>query len=259
MYETLAVREAQPGVIEIAFARQAAANSLSTRMGEELLALWTRLGSDESVRAAVLTGQGRIFCAGADLKERDGMTDAAWATQHVLFEAMIRAQLALPFPLIAAVNGAAMGGGFEMALACDFIWAAEAARFGLPEVKLGIMPGLGGTQILARTVGPAKAIELLTTGKALTAAEAQGFGFVTRVLPGEELVEAALEEAGRIAANAPLSVRALKHVVRAGAGLALPEAMEVELESYNRLFVTEDRHEGIAAFNEKRSPSFRGR
>lgn len=259
MAETLQINEAAPGVHLITLSRSHAANALNTAMGKELLAVWSRLTADPAVRAVVLTGEGRIFCAGADLKERDGMSDADWSAQHRLFEEMIRAQLACPFPIIAAVNGAAMGGGFELALACDFAWASEAARFGLPEVRLGIMPGLGGTQLLARAIGARRAIELLTTGRAINAGQALAWGVVGAVLPADTLVEAVLAQAVQIAANAPLSVKALKHVVHAGASLALPEAMEVELQAYNQLFTTDDRHEGVGAFNDKRTPQFKGR
>src|SRR5437870_5448953 len=133
---TIAVEEVAPGVRLVTLSRPAAANALSTAMGHELLVLWSELAVERAVRAVVLTGAGRFFCAGADLKERDGMTDEAWGEQHRLFEAMIRAQLSCPFPLIAAINGAAMGGGCEMALACDFAWASETARMGLPEAGL---------------------------------------------------------------------------------------------------------------------------
>ena len=259
MAETLQLQQAAPGVHLITLSRPHAANALSTQMGEELLAAWTRLASDPAVRIAVLTGEGRVFCAGADLKERDGMTDAAWAGQHRLFETMIRAQLACPFPIMAAVNGAAMGGGFELALACDFAWASDSARFGLPEVRLGIMPGLGGTQTLARAIGERRALELLTTGQSIDAQQAQAWGIVGAVHAADALLDAALAQARQIAANAPLSVKALKQVVHAGAALPLAEAMEIELEAYNRLFTTEDRHEGVRAFNDKRTPRFSGR
>jgi enoyl-CoA hydratase/carnithine racemase len=255
---TIEVAEAAPGVRVVTLSRPAAANSLSTAMGRELLALWTALKDDASVRVAVLTGAGRFFCAGADLKERDGMTDAAWAEQHRLFEDMIRAQLACPFPLIAAVNGAAMGGGAEMALACDFAWASETARIGLPEANLGIIPGLGGTQNLTRAVGERRALEILMSASHLDAAEALAIGLVNRVCTPEALMGEVVERAKLIASKAPLSVRALKAVVHGGAVLPLEQAMELELGAYNRLFTTEDRREGVAAFNQKRAAVFRG-
>ena len=210
------------------------------------------------MRAAVLTGAGRFFCAGADLKERDGMSDQQWSDQHVMFEAMIRAQLACPFPIIAAVNGAAMGGGCEMAMACDFAWASSDARLGLPEVGLGIIPGLGGTQYVVRAAGERRAAELLMSGLPIDAAQALEFGLVNRVTPPDELMAQVLERARVIAGKAPLSVRALKKVVRGGAALPLDEAMDLELAQYNRLFKTQDRREGVAAFNQKRTAVFRG-
>lgn len=258
MPETIKLYDAAPGVAVVAFNRPEVANALSTRMGEELLAAWTELAARADLRCAILTGEGRHFQAGADLKERNGMTDEAWADQHKVFEAMVRAQLAVPAPIIAAVNGAAMGGGCEMTLACDFAYAAETARFGLPEVGLGIMPGLGGTQLLTRSSGERRAIEILTSGRPLSAHEALEAGIVNRVTPAEQLMETVLETARRIAANAPLSVRALKKVVHEGQGLALRAAMELELDQYNRLFKTADRREGIASFNEKRTPAFKG-
>lgn len=259
MNQTIAVEEKGFGLLVVTLSRPEAANSLNTAMGRELLALWLRIADDKQVRAVVLTGAGRFFCAGADLKERDGMSDAAWAEQHRLFEDMIRAQLACPFPLIAAVNGAAMGGGAEMALACDFAWASETARIGLPEAGLGIIPGLGGTQLLTRAVGERRAAEMLMSGAPVDAAEALAVGIVNRVCPADTLISDVLARAALIASKAPLSVRALKRVVRGGAVAPLDQAMALELEAYNDLFTTQDRREGVAAFNQKRSPDFKGR
>ena len=255
---TVEISEPSEGVKVVTLSRPEAANALNTAMGEELLALWTAMARDASVRVAVLTGAGRFFCAGADLKERDGMSDQQWSEQHVMFEAMIRAQLACPFPVIAAVNGAAMGGGCEMALACDFAWASSDARLGLPEVGLGIIPGLGGTQYVVRAAGERRAAELLMSGLPIDAAQALEFGLVNRVTPPDELMAQVLERARVIAGKAPLSVRALKKVVHDGAALPLDQAMELELVEYNRLFRTADRREGVAAFNQKRTAVFRG-
>ena len=171
---------------------------------------------------------------------------------------MVRAQLSVPVPIIAAVNGAAMGGGCEMTLACDFAYASETARFALPEVGLGIMPGLGGTQLLRRCAGERRAIELLTTGRAFTATQALEYGVVSGVTAPDALMDTVLAVAAEIAAKAPLSVRALKHVVREAHSLDLAAAMEMELSAYNRLFKTADRREGVASFNEKRTPAFKG-
>jgi enoyl-CoA hydratase/carnithine racemase len=187
------------------------------------------------------------------------MSDETWAEQHRLFEAMIRVQLACPVPVIAAVHGAAMGGGCEMSLACDFTYAAEGARFGLPEAGLGIMPGLGGTQLLTRAVGPRRALEILTTTTPFTARQALEWGVVNGVVAPEALIETVLAVAAQIASRAPLSVQGLKRVVHGGLDLDLKRAMDLELTVYNELFRTDDRREGVASFNEKRTPSFAGR
>ena len=259
MPETIIIDEPAPGVARITFNRPDAANALNTLMGEELALAWTELAAREDLRCVVLAAAGRHFCAGADLKERNGMSDAAWSSQHKVFEAMARAQLSVPVPIIGAVNGAAMGGGCEMTLACDFAYASETARFGLPEVGLGIMPGLGGTQLLRRCAGERRALELLTTGRPFSAAQALEYGVVNGVTAPGALMDSVLAVAAEIAAKAPLSVRALKHVVREAHSLDLAAAMEMELSAYNRLFRTADRREGVASFNEKRTPAFKGR
>jgi enoyl-CoA hydratase len=258
-YETQTLSEAASGVAIITFNRPEVANALSSQMGRELLEVWSGLAKRQDLRCVILRGEGKHFQAGADLKERNGMTDDAWAEQHRLFEAMIRAQLSVPVPVIAAVHGAAMGGGCEMTLACDFAYAAEGARFGLPESTLGIMPGLGATQLLTRAVGSRRAIEIVTTGKPFSAEEALAYGVVNGVVPPELLLDTVLEVASRIAAAAPLSVRALKRVIHAGQDLPLKEGMDLELTHYYELFVTADRREGVGSFNEKRKPSFQGR
>jgi enoyl-CoA hydratase/carnithine racemase len=258
-YETIKVTEPQPGITVITFARPDEANAQTTQMAQDLLDIWSKLrGGDAALRCVILAGEGRHFQAGADLKERNGMTDEAWAEQHRLFEAMVRAQLACPVPIIAAVQGAAMGGGCEMSLACDFTYAAEGARFGLPEAGLGIMPGLGGTQLLTRAVGPRRAIEIMTTAAPFTAEKALEWGLVSAVVPAEALMDTVLAVAAQIASRAPLSVRGLKRVVHGGQDLDLKRAMDLELTIYNSLFTTADRREGVASFNEKRTPVFRG-
>jgi len=212
------------------------------------------------VRCIVLTGAGeRAFCAGGDLKERNGMTDDAWQDQHLLFERMIRAFIGCPVPVIGAINGAAYAGGCELALCCDFIYAAETARFALTEVTLGIMPGAGGTQNLPRAVGERRAKEIILTGRPFTAAEAYEWGMINRLCAPGRVVEEALETGRRIADNAPISVRQAKHAIHFGVQMDLASGMMLEIEAYNRMVPTEDRREGVAAFNEKRKPRFKGR
>lgn len=187
------------------------------------------------------------------------MTDEAWQAQHAIFERMMRAVVACPLPLIAAVNGAAYGGGCELAAAVDFVYAAETARFALTEVTLGIMPGAGGTQNLPRAVGMRRAKEIILTGQAFTAAQGAQWGLVNRVVPLADLMEATLATARRIADNAPIAVRQAKQSVHRGMQMSLWDGMAFEIEAYNRMVPTEDRREGINAFNEKRKPVFRGR
>lgn len=257
MFETLAVETPSPHVVLLRLNRPGAANALNTQMGRDLLAFFRK---PPAARAIVLTGTGeRAFCAGGDLKERNGMTDAQWQAQHEIFEHAYWALMDCPVPVIAAVNGAAYGGGCEMALACDFAYAAETARFALTEVTLGIMPGAGGTQNLPRAAGSRRAKEIIFTGLPFSAAEALEWGVVNRVLPAGELLPAALATAARIAANAPLAIRQAKTSIRFGAETDLHSALRLEVEAYNRLVPTEDRHEGVAAFNEKRAPRFQGR
>lgn len=240
--------------------RPASANAFDTAMASALATEFEALGAAGSPwQCVIVTGAGdRTFCAGADLKERVGMSNADWIPHHRQVERMIEAILDCPIPVIAAVNGAAFGGGCEIALACDFIYADASATFALPEVKRGIMPGAGGTQNLPRAVGSRAALEMLLTGEAIDAAHALRIGLCNAVVEGG-VVQAALARAATIARNAPLSVREIKRAVREGAGVGLREALALELEGYHRLIPTEDRGEGIVAFVERRAPRFRGR
>ncbi len=256
-FETLLVSTPAEHVALITLNRPDAANAFNTQMAREFTDALEDLAKD--VRCVVLTGAGeRAFCAGADLKERDGMDDAAWAAQHKVFEAMGQAILDLPMPVIAAVNGAAFGGGCEIALLCDFIYASATARFALPETTLGIMPGLGATQTLSRAANSRRAKEAIFTGRPFSAEQALAWGVANRVCAPDRLMDEVLETAARIAANAPLAVRAVKEAIDAGAALTLDHAMAVELGEYNRLFRTKDRTEGVRAWREKRKAVFKG-
>ncbi|MFI4987441.1 MAG: enoyl-CoA hydratase/isomerase family protein [Alphaproteobacteria bacterium] len=260
-YETIFVEVVLPGLLVVTLNRPEVGNAKNTRMGRELLELWSGLIAEPGeVRAVVLTGAGsRIFCAGGDLKERHGMTQAAWQAQHEIFERGYWALLDCPVPVIAAVNGHAFGGGMETVLACDFAYAARTARFALPEVTLGIMPGAGGTQLMPRAAGERRAKEIILTGKPFTAEQALEWGIVNRLCEPEALMAEALETAAAISANAPLSVRQAKKSMHVGLQLDLKNAFLFEIEAYNRLVPTEDRLEGVRAFNEKRKPDFKGR
>src|SRR3954462_7030966 len=205
-YETVALERPLQGVLQLTLNRPAFANAMNTQMGLDLLDVFTELfANPESYRAVVVTGAGaRAFCAGGDLKERQGMTDDQWQAQHLIFERMIRAVLEAPMPVIAAVNGAAYAGGCEIALGCDFIYAARTARFALTEVTIGIMPGAGGTQTLPRAVGLRRAKEILLTGRPFSAEQAYEWGMVNRLCEPAAVVEEAIETATAIAANAPI-------------------------------------------------------
>jgi len=258
---TLSIARPRAHVMLATLNRPAAANAMNTQLGMEIMALFESLNLDAGDnRCVVVTGAGdRAFCAGADLKERKNMTDEAWMRQHLIYERMVRAILTCPIPIIAAVNGAAYAGGCELALACDFVYAAEHSRFALTEVTLGIMPGAGGTQTLARAVGERRAKEIILTGKAFTAVDAQQWGLVNRVLPGAEVLPEALSTAEVIARNAPISVRQAKQAITRGLNMSLLDGLVFETEAYYRTVPTEDRREGISSFNEKRPPTFKGK
>ncbi len=256
-YQALTLTFPEKPIAVIGLNRPAAANALNTQMALELKDIFAKLDT-RTCRVVILTGEGKYFCAGADLKERKGMDETQWHTQHDAFEGALSGLMACPVPVIAAVPGAAFGGGLEMALACDFIYAAESARFALSETTLGIIPGLGGTQQLPRRVGYARARELIFTGRAFSAQEALEWGVVNRVLAPDALQQETLSVARAIAANAPLAVKAAKQSIENGAALHLKEALACELKQYVMLLRSKDRHEGIDAFNEKRKPVFTG-
>ncbi len=260
-FETVMVARRDNHILLVTLNRPDAANALNTQMGLDLVELFEHFSVNlENLRAIVLTGAGtKAFCAGGDLKQRNGMTDEAWQAQHLVFERMLRAIVACPLPVIAAVNGAAYGGGCEIAAAADFIYASDHARFALTEVTLGIMPGAGGTQNLPRAIGERRAKEMILSGLPFSAAEAEAWGLVNKVLPQAELLDAALAIATRIAGNGPIAVRQAKQAIHRGLQMSLADGLAFEIEAYNRLVPTEDRREGVLAFNEKRKADFKGR
>jgi enoyl-CoA hydratase/carnithine racemase len=259
-FETIRVERIDEYVTLITLDRPQAANAMNTRMGRDLLEVFERFSVElGGVRCVVMTGSGaRAFCAGGDLKERNGMGDAEWRSQHLVFERMLRAIIGCPVPVLGAVNGAAFGGGCEVAAACDFVYAASTARFALTEVTLGIMPGTGGTQNLPRAVGERRAKELILTGSPFTAEEAHAWGLVNRVCAPESLMDEVLSTARRIAENAPISVQRAKQSIHRGLQMSLADGLAFEIEAYNRMVPTRDRLEGVQAFNERRKPDFRG-
>ena len=259
-YETLAHEMRGKHLLLVRLNRPEVLNALNTKMGLELTDLWNRLTADAGpVRCAVLTGAGeRAFCAGADLKERDGMTVAVWRAQHEGFERAFIALVECPVPVVAALNGHAMGGGLELALCCDFIYVARGARLALPEASRGLMPGGMGTQNLGRAVGERRAKEMILSGQPVSTEEAYAFGLVNRVCEPAQLLEEALGTAQAIADNAPLSVRQAKRSIHYGLDMDLLTGYRFEIEAYNRLVDTDDRREGVRAFNEKRKADFKG-
>ena len=260
-FETIVVSRDDNDILLVTLNRPEVSNALNTRMGLDLVELFEALAVDlEEARVVIITGHGeKAFCAGGDLKQRNGMSDEAWRSQHLIFERMVRALMGCPIPLVAAVNGAAYGGGCKIAAASDFVYAASNARFALTEVTLGIMPGAGGTQNLARAIGERRAKELILSGLPFTALEAEAWGLVNRVVEPESLLETTLGMARRMAANGPLAVRQAKQAIHRGLQMSVWDGLAFEIEAYNRLVGTEDRREGVLAFNERRKPVFRGR
>jgi enoyl-CoA hydratase len=246
------------GVAMVWLDRPEVLNALDYRTMGELTAALEELDRDESVRCVVITGAGeRAFAAGADIKE---MADATPVTMSVAnnfarWERLRRIRV----PLIAAVRGFALGGGCELAMACDMLVAADDAVFGQPEIKLGVMPGAGGTQRLTRALGKARAMELILTGRNLSAREAHERGLVSQIVAREETLPAALALASEVASMPPLAVRAAKEAVNRAYELSLEAGLEFERRNFFMLFASDDQKEGMAAFVEKRKPTWKGR
>lgn len=258
---TLKVEEPEPGLWIVTFNRPEALNALNTATSEDLRDVFGPLAfTPGDLRCIVLTGAGdRAFSAGGDLKEREGMSDDAWRLQHAIIEEAAYAVLNCSVPVIAAVNGIAFGGGCEIALCCDFIYASTRARFAQPEVMRGIMPGAGGTQNLPRAVGERRAKELILSGRPFSAQQAYEWGMVNELCEPERLMPRVLEVAREIAANAPIAVRQAKKAIHQGLQTDLTSGLMIEVQAYERMIPTEDRREGVRAFNERRKPQFKGR
>jgi len=235
-------------------------NSITRALIGELEAKVAAVSSTGQVRAVILTGAGdKAFCAGADLKERAAMSEDDVRAFLDALRRTFRAMEKSHCIFLAAINGAAFGGGAELALACDLRLAAPAAEIGLPEVKLAIIPGGGGTQLLSRLVGVARAKELILTGRPVTAAEALEVGLVNQIAPEGQLMEAAHALARLILANGPLAIAAAKHAIDEGVALPLDDGLDVERRHYEAILRTQDRLEGLRAFAERRPPRFSGR
>jgi enoyl-CoA hydratase/carnithine racemase len=238
---------------------EARRNALSRAMIRELLENLVRVRDDRAIRCIVLTGKGdKAFCAGADLKERATMSAEEVHAFHQSLRDAFRGIESAPQAFVAALNGVALGGGLELALACDLRVAAEGVEMGLPEVGLGIIPGGGGTVRLPRAIGVARAKDLILTGRRVPAAEALAVGLVSRVAPAGALREVALEVAGMVARNAPISIRQAKRAIDGGLHLDLDAALAHENRMYQDCLGTKDRVEALRAFAEKRKPVFTG-
>lgn len=245
------------GIAVVRLNRPEARNALSPVLREELAAHFTALADDETVRCVVLTGGPDIFAAGADIK---AMAEAGPADMmRRASERLWRPIKDFPKPLIAAVNGYALGGGCELAMHADIIIAGEGAQFGQPEIRVGIMPGAGGTQRLPRAVGKFKAMAMLLTGKPIDARAAEAMGLVSEVVADHAVLDHALDMARTIARQPPIAARKIKEALLAGADQGLDGGLLIERQAFQLLFDTADQAEGMAAFLEKRRPAFTGR
>ncbi|PJN95379.1 enoyl-CoA hydratase [Amaricoccus sp. HAR-UPW-R2A-40] len=256
-YETLIV-ETVEHVATIRLNRPEALNALNGQMMQELAAALSDLDRDPDVRAIVLTGSEKAFAAGADIKE---MATKGFVEMYLedMFEGPAATIARCRKPVIAAVSGYCLGGGCELAMICDFILAADTAKFGQPEINLGVIPGIGGSQRLTRAVGKSKAMEMCLTGRFMDAAEAERSGLASRVVPAKELLAEARATALKIAEKSPIAVRAAKEAVNRAFETTLAEGLLFEQRLFGALFATEDQKEGMQAFAEKRTAQFRGK
>ena len=246
------------GVALVTIERPDVLNALSFDLLDDLASALGGLDADPSCRAIVLTGSGtRAFAAGADIRELATQTPVSLLVEDRF--AVWERIAGIRKPVIAAVRGFALGGGCELALSCDLIVAGEDAQFGQPEINLGVMPGAGGTQRLTRAIGRARAMDLVLTGRTITASEAEAMGLVSRVVPGEQTVGAALELGATIASKPPVAVLAAKEAVRLADELPLSAGLRHERRAFFALFASDDQREGMAAFVEKRRPEWKGR
>ncbi len=250
----------EPGPVALLELDNPPLNLVTAELTRQLDAALDRVAADPEVRAVVVAGAGeRAFCAGSDVKEFESLAGRV-AEGKLLLEKLVYRKLAeLPMPTIAAIEGDALGGGLELALCCDLRVASERARLGTPEVRLGVIPGSGGTQRLPAIVGPARAKEMILVGELLSAEAAERIGLVNRVVPAGQARAAALDLAARIAERGPLAVREAKRLVDLSRDLDLDAGLAAELDASERVFASEDMLEGARAFFEKRPPRFTGR
>ena len=252
----LLIENPADGVVVLRLNRPDVRNAINDDVRRQLAGNFAALAADDSARCVILTGGDRVFAAGADLKALSAMTVAD--VMSSIGEAAYAIIRAFPKPIIAAVNGWALGGGCELAMQADIIIAGEGAKFGQPEIKVGIMPGAGGTQRLTRAIGKFKTMKMVLTGEPVGAREAEIMGLVSEVVADAEVFPRALAMASAIAAMPPIAVRKIKQAVLQGADLPLEAALALERQAFTLLFGTADQKEGMNAFLEKRPPVFRG-
>ena len=255
-YQNITV-STEDGIAVVTLNRPDVLNALNQATMDELVSALEEFEREGSVRCIVLTGAGRAFAAGADIKEMAGASAPEMLAGY-RFQQWERIRK-VTTPLIAAVNGFALGGGCELAMLCDMIVAAETAQFGQPEINLGIMPGAGGTQRLTRAIGKSRAMEMVLTGRPISARQAEACGLVSRVVPAETVLDEAKRLAQEVAAKGAVAVRLAKEAVLKAFDTHLEGGLDYERKCFYLLFATEDRSEGIAAFLEKRRPAFKGR
>lgn len=256
--ESLVLCERRDAIAILTLNRPHVRNAMSTPLRIRFRQLVAELRDDPSIRVIIITGAGdKAFSTGADLKERDRLTEEGFISQRAL--SCAKAMIRYPKPVIAALNGDTIAGGFELAIACDFRIAAEEARFGLLEVKRGIFPGSGATALLPRLIGVARAKELILTGRLISAQQALEMGLVGQLLPRSEVMDAAMSLAEELAAGPPLAIQQAKMVIELSDGMPLEASLQLANEAWNRCLHSEDRKEGIRAFVEKRPPNFTGR
>lgn len=256
-YENILVEYPAEGVGLVRLNRPRAFNSLTGPLMDELMGALEGMDADDAIGCMIITGNEKAFAAGADISEMAGATPVEMI--NMAFIARWERLRGMRKPVIAAVSGYALGGGCELALACDMIVASETAQFGQPEINLGVIPGAGGTQRLTRTIGKALAMEMTLNDRRLTADEAARFGLVNHVAPVAEYLDVAIKLAAEIAARAPLAVRLAKDAVNMALETALSAGLAYERNHFYALFATEDQKEGMAAFLEKRKPAWRGK
>jgi enoyl-CoA hydratase/carnithine racemase len=256
---TLRGADGVPHVAELVLDRPEALNAVSTAMARAIAAATAELAADGSLRAVVLSSSSeKAFCVGADLKERNALTDDELLRQRLVARSAYTGVLDLPVPTVAAVHGYALGGGCELALACDLIVADETAVFGLPEVSVGVIPGGGGTQLLARRAGWGRAADLVFTARRIEASEAHRLAIADRLVPAGRDRAVALEIAAAISRNSPVGLRNAKQAMRLGLDVPLAVGLEIEDARWRATAFSGDRSEGVAAFNEKRDPEWPG-